>query len=118
MSNLVWVPSSTPVTVPENSSSVPLFGAQALTTHSEALVYFAQTYHDINATEKVLFSDDTAAVPMSSTFITYAKGLAYFEIRQFVRLNNNWGAYPNGGKLHKQTIERLPNQPHDVAWNA
>ncbi|WP_103668446.1 hypothetical protein [Pseudanabaena sp. BC1403] len=118
MSNLVWVPSSTPVSVPENSSSVPLFGTQALTNHSEALAYFAQTYHDINASEKVLFSDDTTAINMSSVFITYAKGLAYMETRQFIRLNNNWAAYPNGGKLHKQTIERLPNQPHDVAWNA
>lgn len=118
MSNLVWVPSSTPVSVPENSSSVPLFGAQALTNHSEALAYFAQTYHDINKNEKVLFSDDAPAVDMSRVFTTWAKGLAYLEIRQFIRLNNNWAAYPNGGKLHKQAIERLPNIPHDIAFNA
>lgn len=118
MSNLIYQINSTPVTVPPNASSVPLFGTQAISNHSEALIYAAQTYHDINGAEKLSFGDETVAVPLSSFFITYAKGIPYVEIRQFIRLTQNWGAYPNGGKLHKQAIERLPNTPHDVAYNA
>jgi len=118
MSSLIYQLDATPIVVPPNSSSVPLFGNQALSNHSQALAYFASTYHDINGSEKLSFGDETVAVPLSSLFITYAKGMPHMELRMFIRLTQNWAAYPNGGKLHRQTIERLPNTPHDVAFNA
>lgn len=106
------------VAVPVNGNLVPTHGAQAITNTSEGLSYFAQVYQNIHSGVNQNFGGILGVQPLCtcSEEVT-EQGDEYLRIIAFVPLKKHWRACPNGGQLHKQTLQRLADNKADPAFD-
>ena len=106
------------VPVPVNGNLVPTHGLQAITNTSEALAYFANVYQNIHSGVNQNFGGILGVQPLCRmSEEATEQGDEYMQIIAYVPLKKNWRAFPNGGMLHKQVLQRLADNKADDAVN-
>ena len=105
-------------TIPLNGNTVPITGAQAITNHSELLAYAGLAYANIVEGEEINFGGIIGTLAMAScNTVQTSKGVPYLEVVARIPLVSDHAMFPNGGKLHKQVFERLPNNAAATSFN-
>lgn len=103
-------------TVPVNGNTVPISGIHGITNHTEGFFYFALSLENILLGDEINFGRGT----LPTVSINDAKsqsGELYKEVIAYIRMKPNYATFPDGAKLWKQCIERLPNNPANVGFN-
>ena len=119
MANIIFpTPAIIPNTVPANGNTVPITGLQAITNHAELLAYAGLAYANANEGEEINFAGIIGVLPMAQcNTVETSKGVKYFEIVARIPLKSDYAMFPNGKQLHKQVMERLPNEAATTAFN-
>lgn len=108
-----------PNTVPTNGNTVPISGTQGITNHAQLLTYAALSYENINNGNTINFAGITGVLPVCRNTVVASQvdGQLYLQSVSYVKLNNNYASFPNGGKLWAQVSDLLPNQAADSGFN-
>ena len=119
MANIIFpTPAIIPNTVPANGNTVPITGLQAITNHAELAAYAMLAYANANEGEEINFGGIIGVLPMSqANTVETSKGVKYLEIVARIPLKSDYAMFPDGKKLHKQVMERLPNEAATTAFN-
>lgn len=103
-------------TVPLNGNTVPITGDQAITNHTEALLYFALCLENIHLGDNINLGN--VIVPaMNIGKVSALNGDIFLNVNGFIKMVPNYASFPGGLKLYKQCIERLANNPADSGFN-
>lgn len=103
-------------TIPTNGNTVPISGTHAITNHYEMFMYSALSLENIHLGDNINFGNITLPA-VSITKSSALNGLMYFNVQAFVQMKPNYAAFPDGAKLWKQVIQRLPNNPAASEFN-
>ena len=105
-------------TAPANGNTVPITGLQGIVNHAELLAYAGLAYENCNESEEVNFGGIIGVLPLvSCNTVETSKGVKYLEVVARIPLKLDYSMFPNGGKLHKQVFERLPNDAATTSFN-
>lgn len=116
----VTFPTTAPIanTIPANGNTVPISGLQGIVNHSELLAYAGLAYANCNEGEEVNFGGTIGVLPLAScNTVETSKGIKYLEVVARIPLKSDYSMFPNGGKLHKQVFDRLPNEAAATSFN-
>jgi hypothetical protein len=103
-------------TVPLNGNTVPISGIHGIANHTEMFLYAALSLENILLGDEINFGRGTLP-SMSINDAKSQSGELYKEVIAYVRMEPNYATFPNGEKLWKHCIERLPNNPANIGFN-
>lgn len=103
-------------TIPTNGNTVPIYGLHGITNHTEMFYYAALALENIYLGDEINFGRGSLPTVQINDAKSQA-GELYKEVIVYVKMNPNYATFPEGQKMWKQVIERLPNNPANVGFN-
>ncbi len=79
-------------------------------------IYAALSFENIYLNDNIIFPRGTMPTMQINKAVS-TSGDIYQEIWGYIKMKANYATFPDGLKLHKQCVERLPNNPANIGFN-
>lgn len=103
-------------TAPANGNTVPTSGLHGIVNISELMLYSGMAMENALTGDEINFGN-TVLPTIEINKIATKTGLIFLHVSAFIGMVPNYATFPDGKRLWKQCVDRLPTNPASTGFN-
>jgi hypothetical protein len=103
-------------TAPANGNTVPTSGLHGITNLSEHILWGAQAMENALKGDRINFGN-VVLPPIEINEVATQTGQKFWHVSAFIEMVDDYATMPDGKKLWKQCVDRLPTNPASTGFN-